>query len=264
MEAVATESPARSPGLYFALVFLLTVPFWVLGAVVREPLAGVGLPLSALMFVSPLIVALFLIHREEGTQGLRRLFGSFADTRHIRPLWYLPTLLLMPVIYALSHLVHEMLGRSMAPPDLTVLGLLTLLVAFLVTAACEEAGWTGYVTDPLQKRWSALGAALVIGAVWAGLHVIPDLQGGHDWGWIAGQRLFTLALRVLIVWLYNNTGRTLFAPTVLHATDNVGVFTLFPGGGDDYVPAITAVITAIVAIGVTLVWGWRTLGPRRG
>jgi hypothetical protein len=76
--------------------------------------------------------------------------------------------------------------------------------------------------------------------------------------------LFTQALRVLIVWLYNNTGRTLFAPTVLHATDNVSVFTLFPGGGDDYVPAITAVITAIVAIGVTLVWGWRTLGPRRG
>ena len=97
----------------------------------------------------------------------------------------------------------------------------------------------GYAADPLQEQKDAIEAALFLGLVWSGVHVIPDLQGGQSWRWIVGQRSFSVALRVLIVWLYNNTGRTLTAPVLFHASDNVSVFTLFPGDSEDqYNPAI--------------------------
>jgi CAAX protease family protein len=57
------------------------------------------------------------------------------------------------------------------------------------------------------------------------VHVAPDLQGHHTWAWIAGQRRFSVVLRVLIVWLYNNTGRSVFAAILFHDMDNVSVFT---------------------------------------
>jgi len=118
----------------------------------------------------------------------------------------------------------------------------------------------GYAIEPLQLKWGALRGALILGAVWGLLHVIPDLQGHHPWPWIVGQRLFSVALRVLIVWAYNNTGRAVLAAVVLHALDNVSVFALFPdNGGARYVPAVTAGLTAMAAGMVTALWGPRTL-----
>jgi hypothetical protein len=125
-------------------------------------------------------------------------------------------------------------------------------------------GWTGYAADPLQARWGALGASLIVGVIWATFHIVPDLQGSHTWLWIAGQRGFSVALRVLIVWLYNNAGKSLLAAILVHDMDNVSVFTVFPNdGGSYYIPAITATLTAVVAVLVTFLWGPKTLARFR-
>ena len=116
----------------------------------------------------------------------------------------------------------------------------------------------------MQARRSALGAALILGVVWSAVHIVPDIQNHQAWGWIAGQRLFTVALRILIVWLYNNTTQSVIAAIIAHAMDNVSVFALFPNNGDGhYIPAITAAITAVVAIIVTWLWGAKTLARFR-
>lgn len=122
----------------------------------------------------------------------------------------------------------------------------------------------GYAIDPLQARRSALTAALLLGGVWAAIHIVPDLQAGHTWRWIAGQRSFSVALRVLVVWLYNNTGKSVHVPILFHALDNVSVYSLFPhDGGGHYAPAVTAVLTTITAAFVTFLWGRRTLSRFR-
>lgn len=64
-----------------------------------------------------------------------------------------------------------------------------------------------------------------------------------------------MALRVLIVWLYNNTGRSVFAATLFHAFSNVSSVTY----SSYYDPHITGLIVAFVATIVVLVWGPRTL-----
>ena len=64
-----------------------------------------------------------------------------------------------------------------------------------------------------------------------------------------------MALRVLIVWLYNNTGRSVFTATLFHALSNVSSVTY----SNYYVPRITGLIVAFMAALVVLVWGPRTL-----
>jgi uncharacterized protein len=98
-----------------------------------------------------------------------------------------------------------------------------------------------------------LRAALVIGVVWALWHVIPFAQAHPSAIWVLGQCLFTVAFRVVLVWLYNNAGRSTFATIVCHATYNVA-WQLFPNQGSGYNPWIVAAITGFVGIVVTLVW----------
>jgi membrane protease YdiL (CAAX protease family) len=247
-----------SAGRFFLLVVVLSAPLWLLGGD-AEILAeeGVGLPLSALMFLAPFVAALVLVGQKEGRMGVLRLLRSLVDGRGLRGRWLVPTLGLLPLLYAVSYMVHRLQGR-VSDLEIDPTSLLVLTVVFWVTAAAEEVGWTGYAVESLSPSHSALVTALIVGVVWAGVHVIPDLQAGRDWGWIVSQRIHTVALRVLIVWLYNKTGRTLAAPVLFHASDNVSVFSLFPGG-EDYEPFSTAALTVAAAALVVARYGPRTL-----
>ena len=64
------------------------------------------------------------------------------------------------------------------------------------------------------------------------------------------------------VWVYNNTGRSVFATALFHAMGNVSTF-LFPNYGSHYDPRITGPIIAFAAAIVTAVWGPRTLARYR-
>jgi membrane protease YdiL (CAAX protease family) len=168
----------------------------------------------------------------------------------------------MPAIYLLAYGLQRLLGRPLPALQISLPTVLILFAVFFVAAVAEEAGWTGYALDPLQARWGALPAALGLGLVWALFHLVADLQGAHDLGWIAWHRLGAVALRVLIVWAYDNTGPSVLAAVLLHATDNVG-WQLTPVDGSHYDPALTAPITAIAAAAVTFLWGPKTLARFR-
>ena len=68
----------------------------------------------------------------------------------------------------------------------------------------------------------------------------------------------TVATRVLITWLYNNTGGSVFVAVLFHAMINV-TWQLFPINGSYYDPRVTGLISAVVAIVVVIVWGPRML-----
>ena len=121
----------------------------------------------------------------------------------------------------------------------------------------------GYAVDPLQERQSALTTSIVLGSVWGIFHVVPDIQAHHGLAWIAWQHgVYAVALRILIVWLYNNTGKSVFASIFVHDTDNVS-WSLFPNYGSHYDPTVTGAITAIAAVIVTFLWGLKTLARYR-
>jgi len=248
---------------FFVLVFALAVPFWLLGAVLTPPDDfPIRLPLTALQLVCPFVAAAILVYRDEGVAGIASLLKRVVSYRRIGPIWYVPIIFLMPAIYLLTYTVQRMLGRSLPDWQIQPVAVVTLFIVFFIAAVAEESGWTGYVFDPMQARWGAALAAIVLGVVWALFHLVADLQGDHDLAWIGWQRLGGCALRILIAWVYNNTGRSVLAAVLLHTVDNLS-WQLTPVGGSHYDPALNAPVTAAVAVIVTYLWGPRTLARFR-
>lgn len=120
----------------------------------------------------------------------------------------------------------------------------------------------GYAIEPLQERFGALAASIIIGIPWAVWHYPSIIQQGHNFYWIAWATLGTVAVRVLIVWIFNNTQNSLFACILFHTMMNLGR-PLFPKDEThnplvDY-PAIHYSVIALVAFIIVLLWGSKTL-----
>ena len=248
---------------FFLLVVVLSIPFYLIGAVTGLTLLP-GLPLSALAAFSPMIAAIILVHRESGNPGVVSLLRRSFDFRRIkRVVWYVPVLFLMPAVMILSFAVIRLSGVPVPTPRIEVLPALALLAAFFVAAVGEELGWCGYAIDPMQAKWGALQAGIILGVFWVVWHYPPLMQADRSMAWIAWWSLGSVSLRVIIVWLYNNTGKSVFAASFFHSTINL-TWQLFPINGSYYDPFITGLITVGVAAVIVAVWGAQTLANRIG
>ena len=88
--------------------------------------------------------------------------------------------------------------------DLPIVSALLMFIAFFILALGEELGWSGYVLDPLQQRWSALRTSLILDAVGVAWHLVPLLViMQRPPVWIAWWCVYAVAFRVLVVWLFN-------------------------------------------------------------
>lgn len=248
MEVTSSE---RRPMTFIALTLALACPFWVLGTVVGAP-AGVplDLPWTALVFVTPMAAAMLLVHGELGRSGVRELLKGAVDHRRISPTaWYVPTLLLMPAVVVLSSALMTLLDLEPEGTYSSFLALPALFVVFFVAAFCEEVGWTGYATDPLQARWGTMAAALAIGLGWVALHLVPWFAV-HGLTWTVGYALFTVTTRILIVWLYDSAGRSVLVAVLFHTMINTSA-SLSPYTGSPAAPYVWTAFTALAAVVVT-------------
>ena len=253
-----TSPRNRSPKIYFLLTFALSIPFWIAGALTNFQLLP-GIPISALGLVCMVGAASILVYRENGLAGVTELLKRSFDFKRVRSkIWYLPTILLMPFIMALSFVAQRLMGVPLPAPQFSNATPLILFAVLFVAAIGEELGWMGYAIDPLQDRFGALGGALLLGGVWAVWHFIPLLSVHRSLVWIAWWALGTVAMRVIITWLYNNTGRSVFIAVIFHAMFNL-TWQLFPINGSYYDPRVTSLIMALVAVGVVIASGPRTL-----
>jgi uncharacterized protein len=248
----------RSALVYFVLTFALSIPFWIAGALTNFQLLP-GVPVSALGLLCMVGTASILVYRENGLTGVVELLKRSFDFKRVKAkVWYVPTFLIMPAIMVLSFIAMRWMGTQLPAPRFSLATPFILFAVFFVAAIGEELGWSGYAIDPLQDRFGALGGALVLGIVWAVWHFIPLLSAKRSLDWIVWWSLGTVALRVIITWLYNNTGRSVFIAVIFHAMFNV-TWQLFPINGSYYDPRVTSLITTVVAIVVVIASGPRTL-----
>jgi len=254
----SSESTGKLVLTYCLLVFALSIPIWIIGGLTGLELMP-GLPFGALMTFCPMIAALILLFREKEFTGVVDLLKRSFDLRRIESkVWYLPVVLLMPVVMFLSYWVMRLLGLPLPTPEISLMSGLTLFPIFFVAALGEELGWSGYIIDPMQERWGALRASIILGVIWAAWHVVPFVQVPRSPVWIVSQCLFLVAVRVLHVWLYNNTGKSVFGQAVFHAMLNVS-WQLFPNNGSHYNPHIAALVVVVMAVIVAVVWESGTL-----
>jgi membrane protease YdiL (CAAX protease family) len=237
------------PFRFFFWVLLLSLPFYAAG--VFWPFDGLpfGLPAIASMIVLPAAVATVRTYREQGRGAAFGLWRRVADAGRIESAsWFLIAVLWMPVAAVLAYALMRFLHMPLpAAAELPLALAPVIFAAFFVGAVLEEIGWTAYATGPLQCEFGVWGAGFIIGAVWAGWHVLPWwLVQGHPLWWVAGQAALTVELRLLMGWVYANGGRSLFLAVLIHATGNTA-YALFPNGGSHYNPAMIAASGLVIA-----------------
>lgn len=227
-----------------------------------------GLPLSIPVtdvfaaFV-PLISACILTYGESGKRGVLLLLSRIFNFRRIDTKWWIIILLLPLLIFSIIYFILK-LGAYQIPEHWSVsyVSIPLLLLFFFMGALGEEVGYMGYAIKQLLKKNNALWAAIIIGIPWIVWHYPSMLKQGRNFNFFFSGTLGTIAIRVILVWLYINTKRSLFACILMHCLYNTGrVLFLKDTKIDpliDY-PEIHYLSIVAISIAVIFIWNRRTL-----
>jgi membrane protease YdiL (CAAX protease family) len=198
---------------YFFTVLLISWGGSILGGM--KLLQGVELELKDAL---PMAVAML-------GAGLQDLFARMTNWR-VGARWY-AVLLIFPLLILVVILSLSMLVVPELKPTFLQIGILFGLSAGFL----EEIGWMGFVYPKMRLRFSILRASIYLGLIHALWHGVADFLGnfysfGENWlPYFAGFFVFVVALRVIIAWVYENTGSLLLAQ-LIHASSS-GFLSIF-------------------------------------
>lgn len=252
------HAPPR-PWEIFLWISVLCAPLIALGLQSSERVLP-GIPLSGFAFLCIAAVAFWAAWRADGIPGMGALLKRIFDAHRARPqIWLVVSALLFPALLLVEYILMRVLSFPLPAPQVAWTQAPLLFVAFFIGAACEEVAWSATLLEPIQARYGAISAALCIGIFGVVLHVIPFAQANPSISWVVSQCLFIVELRIVLVWLYNVSGRSLFATVICHACYNTA-WQLFPNHGSGYNPWLTAALTGVVIIVITIFGGWALAG----
>jgi uncharacterized protein len=203
--------------------------------------------------------AFIVVAAMHGRAGVRDLAHRSLRWR-VGVQWYLIALLGVPVASVLCASVLFGLAPLEALVEkwelllTVVLPQLLLLIVFFNLA--EEVGWTGFLQARLQERHGPLKASLIVTLPFA-LYHLPAWMVEFELG--LAQLHLALALtgvlgisqlfgRVIIMWLYNNTGYSVLLVGMFHSSFNVTTSTF-----DSFIPRETSFLIAAGVVAVAAV-----------
>lgn len=252
--------------LFFAVAYGWTWAFWV--PVALEVNGLVKLPDTFAWIVAggqpaawgPLIAAVLVAILSDGLTGLRNLIASMTKGR-FSVLWYLVAILFLPTVVGTAQLIAWLAGEHIpASPAFTQpasIPIAFVWIFFLAGPLQEEAGWRGTSTRLFQNELGALGASLITGLFWGLWHLPLFFMQREEVYYnqpIWGLLISTTLLSVLHTWIYNSTGRSLFAAMLMHASWNWSNY-LFTGLQTDTGGLVFLLLLTFVAILVTVRFG---------
>ena len=253
---------------YFALAYALSgIALLVIGLPKLNASGGrstTSLVMFPMMVVGVGVVGVALTRATEGRPGIRELRSRL--TRPVERSWLL--VLALPPIAILAVLGGLEAGASAKfAPGFLVFG----FAAGALAGFYEECGWTGFAYPRMRARFGALGGALLLGVLWGLWHfpVVDSLGAASPHGrycpeFFGAFVAAIVALRVLIAWVYVNTGSLRMAQ-LLHASSTgflviLGAPKATPGQEALWYLAYASVLWAVVIVVVAL--RGSTLGPR--
>ena len=247
---------SKSPLAFFLWATVIYIPF-VVNTNVNTFVFGAFIPVTT---------ALILVYWENRTAGVVELLRRSFDYKRIKSrVWYLPVLLLYPCMVLVQYGLAILSGVPVSSPHFSFWTPIGLAIIF-VAALGEELGWMGYAYEPMQERLGALKASLALGVIWVSVHIPLYVMSGASRYWIVWDFIFVATTRVLFVWIYNNTGKSIFAVALLHTMFNF-VWQVIPPGNMVLIPLYNprnlALTTIFLATIVTFLWGSKTLAQYR-
>jgi flavodoxin/membrane protease YdiL (CAAX protease family) len=256
----------HSVTIYFILVFAIAWAgaFVVIGPKLMrgEAISFADLVLIAIpMFLTPTLVGIAMTALVYGKAGLRELFSRMRKWR-VGARWY-ASVAIFPIMILVCLLPLSRLISSDFTPSIFLPG----IVIGILAGYFEEIGWTGFAFPRLAPKYGMLGGAFIIGLLQTIWHVAADFMGGYGARgalWLPHFILFMIsmmAMRVLLVWVYVNTGSVL-AAQFMHASSTGFLSILVPlslsPAQDTLFYGVYSVVLWAVATLVMLIYG-RTL-----
>jgi len=219
--------------LYFVLAYAISWSCMIPVALSAQGLVKWQVPYAFYYLASfgPMLSALLITGKTEGTAGIRRLLGRLLIWRVGSG--YLAFTLLAPfALFVLAVILNRLVLGSW--PDLSLLGRADYLpylgplgvfgVWLLTYGLGEEVGWRGFALPHLQRNRSAGNATLILAIVWACWH-LPAIffrDTYVDMGILAFPMLLISIIfaAAVFTWLYNSTGGSLLMVVLFHAIFN--------------------------------------------
>lgn len=140
----------------------------------------------------------------------------------VHVLWYLLALLI-PFIDLFVLLILALFGTPISFTEHSALEYpKRFFTTLLIAGSIEEFGWRGFLQPRLQKRYSALLSAVIVGLLWAVWHFPVVYFGGasYDPGDFFGFLIILPLWSIIMAWLYNSTRGALIIPMLFHAATN--------------------------------------------
>jgi membrane protease YdiL (CAAX protease family) len=192
------------------------------------------------LFAGPSVAGILLTSLVHGRAGFRELISQLRRWR-VGGRWYAVALLTAPLVFTAVALTLSLASPAYLPAIVTTNDKVFLLlfgIAWgLVGAFLEEIGWTGFAVPGLRRHYGVLTTGLIVGVLWGTWHSLmsawlsPNLAGGlpvalflPTYVLVIGM-LHLTAYRVLIVWVYDQTGSLLVA-WLMHASFAASTFIL--------------------------------------
>lgn len=225
--------------LFLAVTFAWSWGFWALPVMLH---AGVALPPALADYAAagtpaawgPLVGAAVVALLRGGVAGLWALLKRGLIFR-IGWRWYLVVFLTFPALIGGSVLLAALMGapftatEPMLQPVMIPIG----FVVILLTGGPlqEEFGWRGTLLDPMQERFGALGASLVVGTIWALWHIplfyFPNEAAPFYDRPFWGLFVTSVMISVLFTWIWNHTRGSVAAMLLFHTMFNLSHW-IFP------------------------------------
>jgi membrane protease YdiL (CAAX protease family) len=263
------EHPLRGAGLFVAVTFLIAAGVYLPLLATDLGWISTTLPpgLQIVGILSPGIATLVIHLYDDGVDGVRSALGGLAAWRFGR-VWWGVTLALPPAFAAVLAGGSIALGQDFSPEPIRMLSeagvtFVLLILVTVVLSAGEEIGWRGHLLPLLQARLSALSASLILGVIWAVWHV-PVFYGAGIEGWAFSLRLVSvIAGAVMYTWLFNSTGGSVLAVTLLHAGTNLWGPLLAPKPTARPAATVFTAENILIAVMLLVIYGGTTLTGRR-
>ncbi|MGW8226236.1 MAG: CPBP family intramembrane glutamic endopeptidase [Anaerolineales bacterium] len=242
---------------YFLMVYIIAWGGCILGVGAKfmdgiELELNDALPIVIFMLGAPSLVGLAWTYICDGKQGLRDLFSRMKKWK-VPGRWY-ATLLIFPVLILIVLILLSLLVTPDLSPTFFSFGILMgLLAGFL-----EEIGWMGFAYPKMRMRLSFLRAGIYLGLIHALWHSIAyflssyNSFGGNWLPYFTGFFVFLVALRIIIAWVYENTGSVLLTQ-LMHASSTGFLAILVPSINSN---ETWPIFYAVYAIGLWLVAGF--------
>ena len=195
-------------------VFIVVGPKFIEGQPIE--FSDIGL-MSLPMLFAPFISGIIMSYLADKKKGINELFGRMKNWR-VGGHWYLP-LLIFPTLLVCVSIVLSFLCSAEFALTFNTFGIFGGLLAGVL----EEIGWTGFAFPKMIKKTSILKASIYLGLIHGVWHLMADVLGNYNalgefWlPYFVGFVLHVVALRVLIGWVYSNTGSLLLA-VLMHAS----------------------------------------------